>query len=321
MSQCDWNRESVAALFQQPFFELIYQAHTVHKAHFDPAEMEFCTLYNAKTGACPEDCAYCPQSGHYNTGLKREPLTDIDVVIKNAKIAKKNGAKRFCIGAAYKSPPKKDFPKLLEMVKAIKELEMESCVTLGELDAEQAQALKVAGLDYYNHNLDSSREFYKTIITTRTYQDRLDTLQHVADADINVCCGGILGMGESREDRVQFLLELCKLPQIPKSIPINRLIAIKGTPLENAVPLDDFEFIKSIAATRILFPKTMVRLSAGRETMSDTMQAWCYMAGANSIFIGDKLLTAKNPSKDRDCSLFKRVGINLPDCIDEVQTC
>jgi biotin synthase len=274
--------------------------------------MEFCTLSSIKTGGCPEDCAYCPQSAHYQTGLKKEKLLNIESVIAQAKTAKINGAKRFCMGAAWKSPPKRDFPKVLELVQAIKSLDLETCVTLGQLDATQAEQLKAAGLDFYNHNLDTSPEFYSSIITTRTYPDRLDTIKEVIKADINVCCGGILGMGESREDRIQLLLELSSLPKVPQSIPINKLIPIAGTPLGNTSPLDHFEFIKTIAVTRIMFTTSMIRLSAGREDMSEELQAWCFMAGANSIFIGDTLLTAPNQSQQSDEALLRKLGMKSP---------
>lgn len=316
-----WNEEKILDLFNLSFFDLVYQAHTLHKQNFNTQDMEFCTLSSIKTGACPENCAYCPQSGHYNTGLKNEKILDTELVVTQAKIAKANGAQRFCMGAAWKNPPKKDFPKVLDMIREVKNLGLETCVTLGMLDAEQAAQLKATGLDFYNHNLDSSESFYSTIISTRTYQDRLDTIQHVIDAGINVCCGGILGMGETRQDRVQLLLALHQLPVAPQSIPINKLIPIKGTPLEKAQALDQFEFIKTIAVSRLMFPIAKIRLSAGRESMSDETQAWCFMAGANSIFIGDKLLTAKNPDQDQDIRLLKKLNINLPVCKQTENTC
>jgi len=307
-----WNKETVSELFERPIFDLVSESYRVHKENFDPTEMEFCTLSNIKTGACPEDCGYCSQSAHYDTGLTREKLSDIDSVIAEAKLAKKNGAKRFCMGAAWRSPPKKDLPKVLSMIMAIKEMGLETCATLGLLDEDQAKQLKAAGLDYYNHNLDCSPEFYPSVISTRSFEDRLETIQNVVDAGINVCCGGIMGMGESREDRIQLLLELSKLPQSPQSIPINKLIPIKGTPLEGAEAIDSFEFIRVIAVTRIMFPSSMIRLSAGREEMSEEAQAWCFMAGANSIFIGDKLLTAPNPAQTKDIHLLKKLGIKVP---------
>lgn len=315
MSLDIWSEEKINELFERPFFELMYEAYTAHRANFDICEMEFCTLSSIKTGSCPEDCAYCPQSAHYNTNLKKEKLMDIESVLMQAKKARECGAKRFCMGAAWKNPPKKEFPVVLEMIKEVKKLGLETCVTLGMLTAEQASLLKLSGLDFYNHNLDTSPEFYSSIITTRTYQDRLDTIQNVIDAGINVCCGGILGMGETRADRIKMLLTLYQLPVHPVSIPINKLIPIKGTPLENAKPLDSFEFIKSIAATRLIFPKSKIRLSAGRKGMSDEVQAWCFMAGANSIFIGDKLLTAKNPDQNHDMQLLQTLNIRTPLCI------
>jgi len=312
MSQPAWTEAKVTALFELPFFELVNQAYQQHKQYFDTQDMEFCALSSIKTGACPEDCAYCPQSGHYKTGVEKEKLLPLDDVIAQAKTAKEKGAKRFCMGAAWKNPPNKEFPQVLEMVRAVKALGLETCTTLGMLDATQASELKAAGLDFYNHNLDTSPEFYENIITTRTYQDRLDTIEHVMNAGIHVCCGGILGMGESRKDRVRLLLALAQLPEPPKSIPINQLIPIKGTPLENTKPLDHFEFIRHIAITRLMFPTSKIRLSAGREAMSDEMQAWCFMAGANSVFIGEKLLTAKNPHQSQDSQLLQRLNMRTP---------
>ena len=309
MQPTTWTKEHIAAHYALPFFDLINKAYTCHRQHFNADHMELCTLSSIKTGTCPEDCAYCPQSGHFNTGLKREKLLDIELVIEQAKLAKASGATRFCMGAAWRNPPKKAFPAVIEMIKAIKALGLEACATLGMLDADQAQALKNAGLDYYNHNLDTSPEHYKQIITTRTYQDRIDTLQHVANAQINICCGGILGMGETRNDRIAFLLELQALPTTPMSIPLNQLIAIPGTPLEHQEKIEPFEFIRTIAITRLMFPTSNVRLAAGREDMSDEMQAWCFMAGANSIFVGDTLLTAKNPSHDHDIQLLNTLNI------------
>lgn len=307
-----WDKNALLMLLELPLFELVNRAYEVHKQHFNPTEIEFCVLSSIKTGGCPEDCAYCPQSAHYDTGLTSEKLLDIDEVMVQAKNAQNNGAKRFCMGAAWRSPPKKDFPKVLEIIKRVKSLGLETCVTLGLLDGIHATQLKTAGLDYYNHNLDSSPKFYPSIITTRTYGSRLDTIKHVVNAGINVCCGGILGMGESREDRIALLLELTTLPEPPRSIPINKLIPIKGTPLESAEPLDHFEFIKTIAVTRLLFPTSMIRLSAGREGMSEEAQAWCFMAGANSIFIGEKLLTAPNQKRHCDDQMLRKLGIKTP---------
>ncbi len=309
MNKTAWNAEKINDLFEKPFMELIFEAQKVHRAHFNPCEVQLSTLLSIKTGTCPEDCAYCPQSGHYNTGLQKENLIDISVVIEKAKQAKQSGATRFCMGAAWKNPPKKEFPKVLQMIKAVKDMGLESCVTLGTLDKEQSQDLKEAGLDYYNHNLDSSPDYYKKIITTRTFEERLETLDNVRNSGINVCCGGIIGMGEKRIDRVNFLLELVKLPKPPESVPINRLMAAKGTPLENTPLIDNFEFIKTVAIARIMMPTSFVRLSAGRDSMSEEMQTLCYMAGANSIFAGDKLLTCPNPETDSDNKLLSKLGM------------
>lgn len=309
MSLISWNKEQVKALFELPFIELVFKAHTIHREHFKNHEMELCTLLSIKTGTCPEDCAYCPQSGHYKTGLEKEKLFDVEEVTKQALIAKENGAVRFCMGAAWRNPPEKDFPKVLDMIKAVKAAGLETCVTLGMLNDAQAKALKEAGLDFYNHNLDTSPDHYKKIISTRTYQDRLDTLEHVRTNDLKTCCGGILGMGETREDRMELLIQLANLPTPPQSVPINRLIPIPGTPLANADPIDNFEFIKTIAAARIMMPSSVVRLSAGRSTMSEEMQALCFMAGANSIWLGDKLLTTPNPESDQDMEMLKKLGI------------
>ncbi len=305
----NWQTTEVQALYEMPLNDLLFKAQTVHRLHFDPNQVQTSTLMSIKTGACPEDCKYCPQSGHYNTGLTKEQLVAIDEVIKSAKNAKRSGATRFCMGAAWRSPRGKDFPAVLTMIKEVKNLGMETCVTLGMLNQEQAGQLKEAGLDYYNHNLDTSAEYYSEIITTRTYQDRLDTLQSVRDAGINVCAGGILGMGETLTDRLNLIKELANLPEHPQSVPINQLIAVKGTPLEDASKLDPFEFIRMIAVARIVMPKSYVRLSAGRENMSDEMQAMCFFAGANSIFYGEKLLTTNNPDQNHDLNLFNRLGI------------
>lgn len=306
----NWTVSLIAKAFAKPFFELIQAAYTCHRSHFKARDMEFCALSSIKTGTCPEDCAYCPQSGHYNTGLKKEKLRDLDTILAQAKAAQEKGAKRFCMGAAWRGPPEREFDRVLNMVKAVKKMGLETCATLGMLNKAQASALKAAGLDYYNHNLDTSREYYSTIISTRKYEDRLETIAHVAEAGIHVCCGGILGMGETRDDRIRLLWALYKLPVAPKSIPINHLIPIPGTPLAEEKPLDFFEVARMIAVTRIVFPKSKIRLSAGREQMSDEMQAWCFMAGANSIFIGDKLLTAKNPDHAHDLKLLKKLDIS-----------
>lgn len=308
--QTTWTHAQLEAMYATPFMDLLYQAQTIHRTSFTADEIELCTLLSIKTGRCPEDCAYCPQSAHYDTGLEREKLFDLEEVTAKAQLAKDKGATRFCMGAAWRSPPKKDFPKIIEMIKTVKNMGLETCVTLGMLDSDQAKQLNEAGLDYYNHNLDTSPDYYKKIITTRTYEDRLVTLQHVRDAGINVCCGGIIGMGETKEDRIQFLLQLAALPEAPRSIPINRLIPIEGTPLAATQQIDNFDFVRTIAITRIMFPKSMIRLSAGRESMSEETQALCYLAGANSIFYGEKLLTACNPDEDDDAILFKKLGMS-----------
>lgn len=309
MSTSTWNSEKVAKLFELPLMDLLFKAQTIHRQYFAPNEVQLATLLSIKTGKCPEDCSYCPQSAHYDTGLDKESLLDVAGVIEDAKQAKASGSTRFCMGAAWRSPPKKDFPKVIEMIKAVKDLGLETCVTLGMLDKDQAQQLNEAGLDYYNHNLDTSPEFYKKIITTRTYEDRLVTLENVRQAGINVCCGGIVGMGETRQDRIEFLLQLANLSEAPESVPINRLMAIKGTPLENTEQLDNLEFIRMIAVARIMFPTSYVRLSAGRDTMSEEMHALCFMAGANSMFSGDKLLTAPNPETNKDNQLLHKLGM------------
>lgn len=305
----DWNAEEVAALYALPFADLLHQAHSMHRECFDPNAVQLSTLLSIKTGTCPEDCGYCTQSAHFKTKVEKQSLMAVDEVLESAKTAKAQGASRFCMGAGWRNPPKKDFPKVIEMVKAVKELGMETCVTLGMLDDEQTQQLKDAGLDFYNHNLDSSPEYYKTIITTRTYEDRLNTLERVRDAGIKVCCGGIVGMGEAQVDRVGLLLQLANLPEHPESVPINRLVPMQGTPLADAAGIDSFTFIRTIAVARIMMPHSFVRLSAGRETMNDEMQALCFFAGANSIFCGDKLLTTSNPELNTDYQLFARLGV------------
>ncbi|MET1256913.1 biotin synthase BioB [Aliikangiella maris] len=317
----DWQVSEIQALYNLPMNDLLFKAQAVHRQNFEPNKVQASTLMSIKTGACPEDCAYCPQSGHYNTGLSKEQLVALDEVIKAARNAKRSGATRFCMGAAWRSPRGKDFPVVLEMVKAVKEMGLETCVTLGMLNDDQAQQLKTAGLDYYNHNLDTSAEYYSQIITTRTFQDRLETLTRVRDAGINVCAGGILGMGETLRDRLSLIKELANLPEHPQSVPINQLIAVKGTPLEDAESLDPFEFIRMIAVARIVMPKSYVRLSAGRESMSDEMQAMCFFAGANSIFYGDKLLTTDNPDMNHDLELFKRLGIEPEGGTSEQNPC
>jgi len=306
----DWTLSEVQALFKQPFNDLLFQAHSLHRANFDPNKVQVSTLLSIKTGACPEDCAYCPQSTHYDTGLGREKLLPLDEVLEAARLAKANGSSRFCMGAAWRNPTDKNLEVVAEMITAVKAEGMETCVTLGMLTDGQAGRLKEAGLDYYNHNLDTSPEFYGQIITTRTYQDRLDTLQYVRNQDINVCSGGIVGMGESAADRAGLLMQLANMPKHPESVPINLLVRVEGTPLQETEALDPLEFIRTIAVARILMPKSYVRLSAGRSDMSDEMQASCYFAGANSIFYGEKLLTTENPEAVRDQELFQRLGIN-----------
>ena len=305
----DWREAEITALFELPFNDLLFQAQTVHRRHFDPNEVQISSLLSIKTGRCSEDCGYCPQSAHHDAELESEPLMPLEKVVEAAKAAKSKGASRFCMGAAWRSPKERDLQPVLEMVRAVKALDMDTCMTLGMLTPEQSRQLKQAGLDYYNHNLDTSPEFYGEVITTRTYQDRLDTLQHVREAGIKVCSGGILGMGESRRDRVRLLQQLANQETHPESVPINLLIRVEGTPLENAPDLDHLEFARSIAVARILMPRSQVRLSAGRESMSDEMQALCFLAGANSIFYGEKLLTTPNPAADRDRQLFERLGI------------
>ncbi len=308
----DWSQAEVEALFDLPFPELLHRAASVHRAHFDPAEVQVSTLLSVKTGGCPEDCAYCPQAARYHTGVQATKLMELEQVVEKAKQAKAAGATRFCMGAAWRSPKDRDIPKVAAMIREVKALGLETCATLGMLSAEQAQALKGAGLDYYNHNLDTAPEFYGEIIHTREFQDRLDTLEHVRDAGLKTCCGGIVGMGETRAQRAAFLRTLANLPAHPDSVPINRLVEVQGTPLAEkgtSKELDPFEFVRTIAVARLLMPKSMVRLSAGRESMSDELQALCFLAGANSIFYGEKLLTTGNPDVERDQALFARLGL------------
>jgi len=305
----DWTRSEIATLFERPLLDVVYEAATVHRQFFDPRQVQLSTLLSIKTGACPEDCKYCPQSGHYHTDLVREPLLDLETVKREAEAAKALGATRFCMGAAWKNPPEKDFPKVLEMVETVKSLGMESCMTLGMLNAKQAAALAEAGLDYYNHNLDTSPEFYSEIITTRTYADRLDTLGAVREAGMKVCCGGILGMGETVSDRVGLLSQLATQLPHPESVPINLLVAVPGTPLGALDAIDPLEMVRAVAVARILMPASYVRLSAGREDMAESIQALCFMAGANSIFYGERLLTTDNPSVQRDRDLLTKLGL------------
>jgi biotin synthase len=305
----DWTHEEVNALFELPFMELVFRAQNVHRRWQKPNTVQLSTLLSIKTGACPEDCAYCPQSIRYDTGLSQEALMEVQSVIDAAREAKANGASRFCMGAAWRSPKDRDLVKVEAMVREVKSLGMETCVTLGMLREDQAQRLADAGLDYYNHNLDSSPEYYDKIITTRTYGDRLETLANVRKAGVKVCCGGIVGMGESDGDRVELLRQLANLPMHPESVPINNLVQVAGTPLHGKDAIDPFDFVRAIAVARILMPASAVRLSAGRTSMSEELQALCFMAGANSIFYGDKLLTTDNPQNDKDRALLGKLGI------------
>jgi biotin synthase len=305
----DWTLAEVNELFALPFMDLVFRAQTVHRRYQAPNTVQISTLLSIKTGACPEDCAYCPQSVRFDTGLKAHELLELEDVAARARAAKQAGATRFCMGAAYRSPKPKDLRKVVAMIREVKSLGMETCATLGMLAPEQARELKAAGLDYYNHNLDTSPQYYKKIISTRTYQDRLDTLQAVRDAGMNVCCGGIVGMGEEPQDRAELLHILATLPVHPESVPINQLVKVAGTPLDHAAALDPFDFVRTVAVARILMPRSHVRLSAGRSEMSDELQALCFLAGANSIFYGEKLLTTGNPDTEHDQSLFRRLKI------------
>ncbi|MGD8935408.1 MAG: biotin synthase BioB [Thiogranum sp.] len=305
----DWRLDEIQALYDMPFNDLLFRAQSVHREHFDPSAVQVSTLLSIKTGGCPEDCGYCPQSVHHEASVPAEKLMDVDAVVEAARNARQAGASRFCMGAAWRNPRGRNFERVLEMVQRVRAEGLETCVTLGMLDAGQSQQLKAAGLDYYNHNLDTSPEFYGEIISTRTYADRLETLQHVRDAGINVCCGGIVGMGEARSDRAALLQQLaCQTPH-PESVPVNLLVRVEGTPLADESALDPFEFVRTIAVARILMPQSHVRLSAGRESMSDELQALCFLAGANSIFYGEKLLTTPNPDATHDRQLFERLGL------------
>jgi biotin synthase len=313
MTRNDWTRAEIAELFDLPFTELVFRAADVHRHHHAAGEVQLCTLLSIKTGGCPEDCGYCSQSAHADTGLKAEKLMDAGAVIAAAREAKAHGSQRFCMGAAWREPKDRDMPALLQMVSEVKALGLETCMTLGMLTGEQARALKDAGLDYYNHNIDTSPEHYGDIITTRTFQERLDTLEEVRKAGMSVCCGGIVGMGETREDRVGFIHALATLPRHPESVPVNALVPVKGTVLGDMwgdeKPIDDIEFVRTVAVARITLPKSMVRLSAGRESMSESTQALCFLAGANSIFTGDRLLTTPNAGGDSDAALFAKLGL------------
>ncbi|SMF93629.1 biotin synthase [Methylomagnum ishizawai] len=307
----DWRVEEVEALFALPFNDLVYRAQTVHRQHFDPNQVQISSLLSIKTGSCAEDCAYCPQSARYDTGLPREELMPVEQVLAAARTAKAQGASRFCMGAAWRSPKDRDIERVCAMIDGVKALGLETCVTLGMLSDGQTQRLKDAGLDFYNHNLDTSEEYYSEIISTRTYQDRLDTLDRVRQAGIGVCCGGIVGMGEGDRDRAGLLVQLANLPKHPESVPINMLVQVEGTPLAGTEKLDPFVFIRTIAAARIMMPAARVRLSAGRSDMSDEMQALCFLAGANSIFYGERLLTTGNPVAESDQRLFRRLGLRM----------
>ena len=314
----DWTLDEIRAFFELPFNDLLFQAHSIHRENHDPNEVQISSLLSIKTGACAEDCGYCSQSSHHKTDLERERLLPLEEVIAKAKTAKSNGSSRFCMGAAWRNPTDKSLEKVIEMIQAVKDLGMETCVTLGMLTEQQSHNLKAAGLDYYNHNLDTSPEFYGNVITTRTFQDRLDTLSHVRDSGINICSGGILGMGETSTDRASMLQQLANLNKHPESVPINMLVQIEGTPLHGAETIDPIEFVKSIAVARILMPHSQVRLSAGRHEMSDEMQAMCFFAGANSIFYGEKLLTTDNCETNDDMRLFERLGIH-PSTIEQTE--
>jgi biotin synthase len=305
----DWSLTEVRELFALPFMDLVFRAQQVHRTHHEPNTVQVSTLLSIKTGACPEDCAYCPQSVRYDTGLESQELMELEAVGARARAARDSGATRFCLGAAYRAPKPRDLRKILAMIREVKSLGLETCATLGMVTTAQAQELKAAGLDYYNHNLDTSPGYYQRIITTRTYQDRLDTLQAVRDAGMNVCCGGIVGMGEAPEDRAELLHILATLPSHPESVPINQLVRVPGTPLEDAPALDPFDFVRTVAVARILMPRAHVRLSAGRSAMSDEMQALCFLAGANSLFYGEKLLTTGNPDTGHDRQLFERLNL------------
>ncbi|MBA5762563.1 biotin synthase BioB [Vibrio sp. 404] len=319
----NWTVDQVNQLMQKPFMDLLFEAQLVHRKYQQHNHVQVSTLLSIKTGACPEDCKYCPQSARYTTDVDKERLMEVERVLDAANKAKSAGSTRFCMGAAWKNPKQRDMPHLTEMIQGVKELGLETCMTLGMLTPDQAKQLADAGLDYYNHNLDTSPEFYGNIITTRTYQDRLDTLSHVRDAGMKICSGGIIGMGESANDRAGLLVELANLPTHPESVPINMLVKVKGTPLENAEDVESFDFIRLIAIARIMMPMSAVRLSAGRENMNEQMQTLCFMAGANSVFYGCKLLTTPNPSEDKDMQLFKKLGVNSqqvsqrPDEIEE----
>lgn len=313
----DWTKEEVLRLFALPFNDLLFEAQSVHRKHFNPNEVQISTLLSIKTGGCAEDCSYCPQAAQYDTGVKAQKLMCKDDVMAEAEKAKAAGASRFCMGAAWRSPKDRDMDAVADIIEGVKSLGMETCATLGMLTPAQALRLKEAGLDYYNHNLDTSEEFYPNVITTRTYQDRLDTLSHVRDAGMHVCCGGIVGMGEGKTDRAELLRTLANLPEHPQSVPVNLLVQVEGTPLHGQEALDMFEFVRAIAVARIMMPKSFVRLSAGREAMNEQMQALCFFAGANSIFYGEKLLTTPNPAANEDMALFGKLGLKPLQLVQE----
>ena len=304
-----WQTEAIEALYALPFMDLLFRAQEVHRCHFDVNEVQLSTLLSIKTGGCAENCGYCPQSAHFDTGVEASKRMPLGEVVEAARAAKEHGATRFCMGAAWRSPKDRDIERVAAMIREVKAIGLETCVTLGMLEVNQAYSLKKAGLDYYNHNLDTSPEHYAKIVSTRTYQDRLDTLSNVRDAGIKVCCGGIVGLGESRRERADLIAQLANLDPYPESVPINNLVPVGGTPLANTDPIDPFEFVRTIAVARITMPRTMVRLSAGREDMDEALQALCFLAGANSIFYGDKLLTTSNPQIERDQLLFVRLGL------------
>jgi biotin synthase len=304
-----WSREAALALYQMPFNDLLFKAQSVHREHFDPNRVQLSRLLNIKTGGCPEDCGYCSQSSHHATGLAASKLMDVETILAEARKAKAGGATRYCMGAAWRNPKPRDMDAIVEIVSAVKDLDMETCMTLGMLDRAQADRLAEAGLDYYNHNVDTSESYYPNVVSTRSYADRLDTLENVRSSGMKVCCGGILGLGESEMDRVDMLVTLANLPEPPESVPINMLIPIAGTPLSRSGPVDPLAFVRIIALARIMMPTSYVRLAAGRTAMSDEMQALCFFAGVNSIFVGDTLLTAGNPDADKDRKLFGRLGL------------
>jgi biotin synthase len=304
-----WQLSEIAHIYQQPFNDLLFEAHTMHRKHHNPNSLQLATLLSIKTGACPEDCGYCSQSGHYQTHVEKEKLMSLEEVLTKAAEAKAGGSKRFCMGAAWRSPPDKALPELKAMIEGVKALGMETCMTLGMLNPEQACSLKEAGLDFYNHNIDTSPSYYKKVVSTRTFEDRLDTLENVRKAGIHVCCGGILGLGETQQDRMEFLMTLANLETPPESVPINRLIPVEGTPLAKAAPAEGIELVRTIATARIIMPKSKIRLTAGRTEMSDELQALCFYAGANSVFLGDKLLTEANPKRNKDALLFAKLGL------------